>query len=326
MNSASLTIWCNAAFPPAAMEELMQRVKNHRLIFPKSLSTSNLIGGSADPTLAEADIALGQPDPIQAMDLPRLKWVHLTSAGYTRYDRDDLRQRFRQRGAVMTNSSSVYSEPCAEHAFAMILALARQLPQCLAEQVGPRDWQTPGHRIRSQLLVGQNVVIVGFGAIGRRLAELLQPLHMNVAAVRRRPEPDAVCQVVSTDQLESLLATANHVINILPASPATDGFFDRRRLALMKPGAVFYNIGRGTTVDQAALVDALNQNKLGGAYLDVTDPEPLAPSHPLWTAPNCYITPHTAGGHSDEFERLVRHFADNLDRYVAARPMADQIV
>jgi phosphoglycerate dehydrogenase-like enzyme len=98
------------------------------------------------------------------------------------------------------------------------------------------------------------------------------------------------------------------------------------RFAAMKPGAIFYNVGRGSTVDQEALLGALQQEQLGAAYLDVTVPEPLPPEHPLWIAPRCYITPHTAGGHSDEHERFVAHFIANLNRFTAGEPLLDRVM
>src|SRR6185369_12704858 len=101
---------------------------------------------------------------------------------------------------------------------------------------------------------------------------------------------------------------------------------DARRFGLMKPDAFFYNIGRGATVEQEALLEALQTGRLAAAYLDVTEPEPLPPEHPLWTAPNCYITPHTAGGHADEFERLVRHFLDNLERFQGHKSLRDRVI
>jgi phosphoglycerate dehydrogenase-like enzyme len=116
------------------------------------------------------------------------------------------------------------------------------------------------------------------------------------------------------------------VINILPENAGTIRLFDRRRFGATKPGAVFYNIGRGTTVDQDALLAALNSGRLAGAYLDVTDPEPLPLDHPLWRAPNCFITPHTAGGRDDEFEQLVAHFLANLRRLQSGQPLLDRIV
>ena len=100
----------------------------------------------------------------------------------------------------------------------------------------------------------------------------------------------------------------------------------RRRFAAVRPGAIFYNVGRGGTVDQHALLGALESGKLGAAYLDVTVPEPLPADHPLWTAPRCYITPHTAGGHSDEHERFVAHFIENLQRYTAGEPLLDRVI
>ena len=138
-----LTIWCNAHYPQPAMDELRRGIGPHKLIQPESRSASNLVAASADPLLAEADIALGQPDVDQVIKLPRLKWVHLTTAGYTRYDTDAFRAAMKARGGILTNSSMVYDEPCAEHVLAMILAISRQLPQCWADQATTRPWRPP---------------------------------------------------------------------------------------------------------------------------------------------------------------------------------------
>ena len=105
------------------------------------------------------------------------------------------------------------------------------------------------------------------------------------------------------------------------------GWEQARNLHIDRPTAAFYNIGRGTTVDQnGALLNALQSNKLAAAWLDVTDPEPLPPDHPLWTAANCHITPHTAGGHHDEFDRLVKHFLANLDRFTRGQELRDRVI
>ena len=322
----SLTIWCNAKFNEAVIAELRERTAGHRLVFPSALQKSNLAVGGADPLLVDADIAFGQPDPQQIMTLPKLKWVQLTTTGYTRYDRDDLRAAFRARGAAMTNSSSVYSEPCAEHAMAFLLALARRLPQCMDDQRGARPWHPLDHRARNHVLCGQTIVILGFGAIASRLVELLAPYRMNIIAVRRKPAGNEPCRVVSTEQVSEVLPQADHVMNILPSTSTTDGFMNRQRIGQMKPGAIYYNIGRGTTQDQSALIDALQGGHLSAAYLDVTDPEPLPPEHPLWTTPHCYITPHTAGGRAEEFHALVRHFAENFERWRTGRDMVDRII
>src|SRR6185437_6551748 len=193
------------------------------------------------------------------------------------------------------------------------------------DQLGPKTWHAAEHRAQCKLLLGQKVLILGLGSIGSRLVELLQPFKMDITAVRRKASGSELCLVVSTDRTDELLAQADHVVNVLPANASTERFLDRRRISLMKPTANFYNIGRGNTVDQAALMDALKNRKIAAAYLDVADPEPVPPGDPLWTTPNCFITPHTAGGHHDEFSRLARHFADNFDRFLEGKELKDRI-
>jgi phosphoglycerate dehydrogenase-like enzyme len=321
-----LTVWTNAQFADGPRALLTAGLKAHRLIFSTQLSASNLAKAAPDPALAEADVAFGQPDPDSVLASPRLRWAQLTTAGYTRYDTPDFRTAFGVRGGLLTNSSGVYDEPCAEQALAFMLAQARQLPASHESQRTDRAWPHLERRAISRLLLGQSVVLLGFGAIGRRLAELLAPFHMRVTAVRRKPAGDENVAVVTEDQLDDALATADHVVNILPENPATIRFVNAARFGAMKPGAIFYNVGRGTTVDQDALLAALPTGTPGAAYLDVTDPEPLPPEHPLWTAPHCHITPHTAGGHDNEQERLVQHFLDNLGRFERGETLRDRVI
>src|SRR5207244_2999610 len=125
--------------------------------------------------------------------------------------------------------------------------------------------------------------------------------------------------------IEKYLPQADHVMNLLPGGIPTGNFMNAQRLALMKSSAIFYNIGRGGTVDQDALLAALRENHIAAAYLDVTAHEPLPPEHPLWTTRNCYITPHTAGGHQDEFERLMTHFLNNLRRFTSNQELVDRV-
>lgn len=323
---STLTIWTNAQFAEGQRAQLVEGVKPHRLVFSTQLSASNLDKAAPDPALLEADIALGQPDPDSALDTKKLRWIHLTTAGYTRYDTPEFRTAFGGRGAQLSNSSGVYDEPCAEHVLAFMLAHARQLPASLDAQRTDRAWPYLARRAASRLLLGQSVVLLGFGAIGRRLAELLAPFGVTITAVRRRPAGDENVSVVTEDKLAEALASADHVVNILPENPATIRFVNAGRLAAFKNGAVFYNVGRGTTVDQDALLAALQSGQLGAAYLDVTDPEPLPPTHPLWSAPNCVITPHSAGGHDTEQQRLVQHFLDNLRRFERGEALADRVI
>jgi phosphoglycerate dehydrogenase-like enzyme len=326
MKQALLRIWYNMNYPAAATEVLKKGVLPHQLIFARSLQASNLDAGAPDPQLEEADVAFGQPNPEALLNLPKLKWVHLTSAGYERYDRADLRAAFKSRGTTLTNSSSVYDEPCAEHVFAMMLALARRLPDAWERQRTDRAWPAAAIRANCHLLVGQTVLILGYGAIARRLIELLGPMKMKVMAIRRTPTGKEVVPTYSEAEIERYLPLADHVMNVLPGGSSTVSFVNAHRLSLMQREAIFYNIGRGSTVDEAALLAALREKRIAGAYLDVTAREPLAPEHGLWTTENCYITPHTAGGHQDEFERLMRHFLENLHRFTSNQPMLDCVI
>jgi phosphoglycerate dehydrogenase-like enzyme len=320
-----LIIWCNADLPQSAIDELNRGIGSATLLL-SSKRTGNLGVTDPDPLLADADIAFGQPNPDQIITLPRLRWIHLTSAGYTRYDRPEIRAAIGARGAALTTSSSVYAEPCAEHVLAMMLALARCIPESRDNQRGPRAWPAGPLRARSQLLLGQTALIVGYGAIGQRLAQLLKPLDMRVLAIRRTPRGDEPVRCCPAAQLDQLLPEADHIINTLPASTETERLFNAARFDLMKPSAIFYNIGRGNTVDQDALRVALEKGPIRAAYLDVMTPEPLPPDHPLWTAPDCHITPHTGGGHSTEFLRLVRHFLGNLERLLSSKSLIDQVI
>ena len=324
----ALTIWCNAKFSAAATQLLVEGVRPHRLMFAASGSASVLDAGTEDPALDAADVALGQPHAGQCQRSARLKWISVTSAGYTRYDLEEFRDALRNRHAVFTNASSVFAEPCAQHALAMMLAVGRQLLPAYREQLGERAWRYSENRAASRMLNGETVLMLGFGAIGRRLAELLAPFQMKIFAVRRRVYSEPGVHIIAEERLSSVIATADHVINILPENESTRNYVNARRLGWCKRGAKFYNIGRGTTVDQNALIEALESGRLGAAYLDVTDPEPLPPAHRLWSAPNCFITPHTAGGRHDQDEMLVKHFLKNLADFEqrGGQGMTDRVV
>jgi phosphoglycerate dehydrogenase-like enzyme len=324
---APLVIWCNAALPDAAREQLAAATREHRLVISREGLVAASGSGVRDPALDEADVAYGQPDPAQLLATPRLRWIHLSSAGYEPYDRADVRAALAASGARLTKSSLVYDEACAEHALGFIVADARRLGEAFANALGPRAWPQHALRARARRLGGQAVVLVGFGSIARRLVELLAPLRMSVVGIRRHvagDEPVPTFAWGSPDAARAL-AAADTVVDLLPAASGTRAAFDAARLAALKPGAVFINIGRGSTVDQDALRAALVSGRLAAAYLDVTEPEPLPPTHALWTTPHCFITPHVAGGHADEGERLVRHFLENLARLQSGRPLLDEV-
>jgi phosphoglycerate dehydrogenase-like enzyme len=320
----ALTIWANPFLTQSAEELLVRSTGAHRLILAQK-PEHVLDVGTSDPRLLEAEIVFGQPDPGAITQSEKLRWLQLSSAGYARYDNDEIRSVLKRRSASMTNSSSVFDEPCAEHLMAFLLADARQLYPSFENQRGPRSWPQNELRETMRLLVDETVFIIGYGAIGRRLAELLAPYRIRVIGFRRTPQSGSDIRVVGPEDLAGTLGEADHVINILPDSTSTRNFFNTGRLQQIKAGARYYSIGRGTTTDQEALVRVLQSGHLSYAYLDVTEPEPLPPDHPLWSTPNCYITPHTGGGHFNETERLVAHFIQNLRRYEQGHDLIDRV-
>jgi phosphoglycerate dehydrogenase-like enzyme len=324
---SALRIFVDFAPAPDVLELLQQDTRGHQLVFARTPASSVLAKPEPDPQFPTADVAFGQPDPQAIESAGRLKFIQVSSSGITRYDHPQFRTLMAERQIAVCNSASVYSEACALHALSFILGQARNLPLGLKTRTanGTDTW----HALRAACtpLSDQTVLIVGFGAIGKRLAEMLAPFHMKVFAYRRKPRGDEGIPIITPGGLARALAKeADHVVNILPDSAETRCFFDAARFSNMKPGAVFYNIGRGTTVDQDALQAALHSGRLKAAWLDVTDPEPLPNHHPLWAEPNCHITPHIAGGHTGEAKTLVRHFLRNLHRFVQGEPLLDRVM
>lgn len=321
----ALTIWTNGIFTPAATQLLHAGTSAHKLVTSVRASESVLNAGEPDAAFESADVAFGQPSVSDCLASRILKWVEVTSAGYTRYDTFEFSKTFSDRKAILTNASGVFADPCAQHVLSMILAFARQILPSHRDQLTDQSWHYDERRYHSRLLTGQTVLMLGFGAIGRRLAELVVPFNVRLLAFRRRATVSSEVQMVAEAELAEALGLADHVVNLLPDNPSTESFMGPERFSQMKPGAQFYNVGRGTTVDQGALIAALRAGTLGAAYLDVTVPEPLPPEHELWTTPNCFITPHTAGGRHDQDEALVRHFLANLRCYEKGQELRDRV-
>ena len=308
-------------------EQLFQDgVSPHEILIPKTRPASILSKPEPDPSFALADIAFGQPDVESIRQSDKLKWLHVSTAGFTRYDTPEFRAMVKERGLIVTNSSSVYAEACADHALAFMLANSRMLPAALPSHAANGDAEWLRLRGASVSLRGQSLVILGYGAIALELVKLLAPFDMKITAMRRNPRGDEAFPTVTPLNLPAALAMADHVINILPENAESIRFVNANLLAQMKPRVVFYNIGRGTTVDQDDLLAALRSGHLAKAWLDVTDPEPLPADHPLRKEPNCHITPHIAGGHAEETVTLVNHFLRNFRLYLAGEPLRDRIM
>ncbi|HSI62070.1 MAG TPA: D-2-hydroxyacid dehydrogenase [Candidatus Saccharimonadia bacterium] len=323
---AVLNVFTDIQVEPALMERLRTGIEPHRLLVPSSGGTSVLEDAPLDSKLAEADIALGQPAVRGVLEAPRLRWMQVSTASITRYDTPEFRAAVADKKLVVTNSSLVYDQACAEHLLAFMLAQARQLPRSLVTRVpnGTDAWYQL--RASCRLLRGQTVLIVGYGAIAEKLVGMLAPFAMRVRAIRREPRGTESINILTPEQIYPALATADHVVNILPDNAGTRGFFSIKEFAAMKPSATLYNIGRGTTVDQNALAAALKNGTLGAAWLDVTEPEPLPEGHPLLALENCHITPHTGGGQKDDMRDLVEHFLENFARYLKGDELLSRVM
>ena len=317
-----LHIWVNHKFSDADADFLRAEALPNIVNFSSATTASNLSAGEPDSAAREADVLFGQPDPQDVLASTNVRWVQLTSAGYTRYEA--FLGQLRDRGIAICNASSVFNEPCAQHALALLMATARALPDAVTNEFA-KKWDMRPIRRQCFLLGGQKTLLVGYGAIAKRLAELLSPFGMDLTAFRRTVRGDENVKTLPIDQLDAHLPTADIVFNTLPAAAATKMLFNADRLAMLKPTAVYISIGRGDTTDQAALRELLAAGKIGHAYLDVTTPEPLPADDPLWTTPHCHITPHTAGGTFDEYRRLIDHFLANLRRFERGEPLVNRL-
>ena len=265
--------------------------------------------------VASAEIVLGYPreDPAQIAWLvrtaPQLRWVQATFAGAgqqlaaARLAQDDVER------IMWTSSVGIHVTPLGEWALFGILALTKGLPRLEADKRA-RQWaHYPVDEARAT-----TVLIAGLGEIGREVARLATAFGMDVLATRR-----------NEGDLDELLPLADSVVITLPLTAETRGMFDRRRIGLMKPGAILVNIGRGPVVDEDALIGALRSGHLRGAALDVYETEPLPAESPLWELDNVILSPHTAAQSVHENERIVELFADNLRRYLAGDELRSRI-
>lgn len=250
---------------------------------------------------------------------PSLRWLAFAYAGVDPLCRDET--FFAGRDCLLT-SSNTYDVTLAEHTVMVLLMLLRRMPEYQAI-TRRRQWQA-GLPIRS-IRDGQ-FTILGAGRIGSRIAENLKGLGAAcVTGISRSgcSQSPFFDRVLPTADLDRILPETEHLICVLPSTPETRGLFTRERFALLPRGATFLNVGRGDLLDQAALIEALASGQLSGAAIDVTDPEPLPPEHPLWDCPNLILTPHAAGGLTLPRSRddNVALFCANLRRYAAGAPL-----
>lgn len=249
------------------------------------------------------------------LDLAQLRWIQIYTAGAEKCLRLPA---FDERRPLLTNMQRISAPVIAEHAVSLMLALSRQLPAFLDQQ-RDRNWSRSTPPVAKMRVVhGKTLLVVGLGGIGTQTARRAHALGMRVTATRdnSREGPAFVSEVGLPDDLPRLLGEADIVLNSLPLTPDTKDLFDAAAFGQMKRGALFVNVGRGGTVVTEDLRAALESGRLGGAGLDVTDPEPLPADHPLWQAPNLIITPHVAWSTDLDREARWQVVRENLRRYV----------
>ena len=273
--------------------------------------------GEADAALlADAGMIVGPVPPALLPDAKRLEVLQLQSAGADAY----IKPGVLPETVDLCNATGAYGLAVAEHLFAGILAMMKKLHLYRDNQQKP-VWQGLG-------LVGTmwqaTVLIIGPGDIGGTLAEMCRALGAYVICVRRRKtaKPDFADELYTIDELNDVLPRADIVALAVPGAPDTVHLLSRERIALLKDGVIVANGGRGTAIDTDALAEAVDSGKVGCAFLDVTDPEPLPLDHPLWKKSNVFITPHVAGGYNmiETQFRIARVVAKNIRHYLQNEP------
>ena len=269
--------------------------------------------------LAAATIIFGWPREESMKEAVSLKWFQSMWAGTEEYN------GCLPQGVIFTSSSGSNSRSVAEHMLTGLMAVCRRLPTYLDSQRA-HVWKDEGPM---KTILGGTVLVIGAGHVGADFARLCQGLGARTIGLKRRIAGPigGFDEVRTMDELDQLLPQADVVALTLPHSPQTVGLMNESRIALMKDGAVLISAGRGTVLDQDALVKVMQAGKLWGAALDVTDPEPLPPDSPLWDVPNLLLTPHVAGGMRLEITRrkCVEMAQENLRRYLAGEQLENLV-
>ena len=248
----------------------------------------------------------------------RLRWIQSSAAGMDHC----LVPSVIESDVVVTSASGVLADQVAEHTIALIAGWCRSLPVFFRAQQEREFVRRP-----TRDLTRSTVGIVGFGGVGRRLAQLLTPFKTRILATDMFPvdKPECVDALWPADRLGDLLAESDFVVLALPLNETTRAMIDRAALAGMKPEAVLVNVARGPLVVEADLVEALRSKRIAGAVVDVTDPEPLPPESGLWELPNVIITPHVAGQSARRIDNMTGLFCENLRRWLTGRPLVNYL-
>jgi phosphoglycerate dehydrogenase-like enzyme len=272
----------------------------------------------AEIRTAEAFYGAIRPEWLAAA--PRLRWVQMPMAGLEHVMFPELVAS----PVILTNMRGIYSDHIADHAFALLLALARGLPQFMRRQAR-HEWSQ--RDIQVVHLPDATLGIIGAGGIGQELARRAKVSGMTVLAVDARPErkSEGVDELWPVERLRELMQRSDFVAVCAPHTPETEGLLDAEKLSWMKPGAYLTNISRGVIVKLDALTEALRAGRLAGAALDVFETEPLPADHPLWDMENVLLTPHAAWMGPDSEARRLEVLRENLRRFAGGEPLLNQV-
>ncbi|MFT4614972.1 MAG: phosphoglycerate dehydrogenase-like enzyme [Bacteroidia bacterium] len=336
LNSASLPISKKAGWAPKKIVAfIMPGLPQDKEVYVKALE---IAGGEAEvifagghnfsfskENLADVDAILGLCSAaLLKISGPKLRWLHNYSVGMDRCTGATPEQL---DNITFTNNKRLSGPPIAEHSMAMLLALARDLPDYMRSQQSGKWKRKSTKRSDFGELSGKTMLVAGLGGIGTEVARRAHGMGMRVIATRNssRTGPDFVDYVGLSDELHKLAAEADVVVNALPLTTSTTALFDKSFFDAVKPGAIFISVGRGKSTVTADLVAALQSKRLYGAGLDVTDPEPLPSTSPLWGMRNVIITPHVAANSIDSTHRSMVIAIENLRRYVAGEAMLNVV-
>jgi phosphoglycerate dehydrogenase-like enzyme len=301
-----------------------ERLKQLQAVVPEVELLAAAEGEARIAQLAGAQAVVGLCDTATLEAAKSLHWIQALSVGV---ERCVAVPGLVERGIVLTNMQRTSGVPIAEHAIAMMMALARGLPQYVRHQHAGNWNRGAADREGLREMGGRTLLVVGLGGIGTEVARRAHALGMRVIAIRNssREGPAFVAKIGLPGELRALAAEADVVVNATPLTADTTNLFDKAFFGAMKPGGYFINVGRGKSVVTDHLVAALRSGRLAGAGLDVTEPEPLPDGHPLWSMPNVIVTPHVAANSDVQGERTWILVAENLRRYVAGEPLLNVV-
>jgi len=276
--------------------------------------------------IADTDVFIGWSlRPEQFANARKLRWIHSPAAAVHQLMYPELIQS----SVVVTNSTGIHGPVVAEHAIAVLLALAKRLPQAMQYQA-KHEWsqdQLWHASPRPREVADSTVLVIGMGSIGREFTARAKAMGMKVLAVRENPAKglDGADVVYGSSQIDEVLPQADYVLLCTPVTPATPAIMNASRLGTMKSTAYLINVARGPLIDEAALLDALQHRHIAGAALDVFNEEPLPASSPFWSLDNILITPHTAAVTDRLWERHYRLIFDNMKRFLAGERLLNEV-